>query len=90
VHQDVTPALAALHGLPVSHGAFITEVAPETPAQEAGLLEGDIIVQMGDVQLSLDMLFLNALARLEPDETAPFVVNRGGREITLDVHLGHR
>lgn len=90
VHQDVTPALAVLHGLPVSHGAFIMEVAPETPAQEAGLLEGDIIVQMGDVQLSLDMLFLNALARLEPDETAPFVVNRGGREITLDVHLGHR
>jgi hypothetical protein len=47
-------------------------------------------VRMGDVRLSPDMPFLNALARLEADETAPFVVNRGGREITLDVHLGHR
>lgn len=89
-HQDVTPALAALHGLPVSYGAFVTRVSPDSPAQAAGLLEGDIIVSMGDVQLGLDMPFINALGRLKPDETAPFVVDRGGREIILDVHLGRR
>ena len=90
VHQDVTPELAALHGLPVPDGAFVIEVARESPAQEAGLQEGDIIIQMGDVELSSEMLFINALSRLQPDESAPFVLNRGGREITLDVRLGRR
>jgi len=90
VHQDVTPELAALHGLDVQYGAFVVEVAADTPAKEAGMQEGDIITQMGDVQLGPDMPFLNALARLTADETVPFVVDREGQEITLEVNLGRR
>ena len=43
VMQDIPPALVGSFGLPDVQGAIITEVAPESPAAQAGLAAGDVI-----------------------------------------------
>ncbi len=44
--QTITPILADGLGLPRDHGIVITDVYPGSPAQEAGLQIGDVVVAM--------------------------------------------
>jgi len=90
VHRDVTPELARTAGLPVDHGALILDVSPDTSAAEADLRPGDIIVRMGDYELDEDMPFINALARLRPQQTVTFVIYRDDRRLSVDVTMGLR
>jgi len=89
-HLDVDPQVAQLNGLPVPYGAYVTDVTPGSPAAEAGLQQGDIIVRMGDVPLDEDTPFINALGRLEPNQKTEIVVDREGREIALQATLALR
>ena len=90
VHQELTPLLAALNDLPVAEGALVTEVTPESPAEAGGIRVGDIILQMGDLQVTAQTPFINALARLGSGETVPIRLIRDGQEIRLDVTVGLR
>ena len=42
--QDVDPNLAQAFGMKQARGALVTEVAPDSPAQRAGLREGDVVI----------------------------------------------
>ena len=84
-HIDVTPEVAAARQLAVDRGAWVSSVGEGTPADEAGMEVGDIILRMGDLDITADLPFLNVLMRLEPDETVPTLINRNGNEITLQV-----
>jgi S1-C subfamily serine protease len=84
-HVDVTPELAAARQLEVNRGALVSSVGEGTPADEAGMEEGDIILRMGDLDVTADLPFLNVLMRLEPGATVPALINRDGNEITLQV-----
>jgi S1-C subfamily serine protease len=85
IHRDVDAATARANGLPVSRGAFVLQVTQGSPAERAGLRQGDVIVKVGTFDLNDDMPYINALARVRADQTIPFVVNRSGREMQLDV-----
>jgi S1-C subfamily serine protease len=84
-HIDVTPEVAAARGLAVDRGAWVSSVGEGTPAEKAGIEVGDVILRMGDLDITTDLPFLNVLMRLEPDETVPTLINRDGNEITLQV-----
>lgn len=84
-HIDVTPEVAAARDLAVDRGAWVSSVGEGTPADEAGVEVGDIILRMGEIDITTDLPFLNVLMRLEPDETVPTIINRSGDEITLQV-----
>jgi S1-C subfamily serine protease len=84
-HIDVTPTVAAARDLAADRGAWVSSVGEGTPADEAGIEVGDIILSMGGLDITTDLPFLNVLMRLEPDETVPTVINRNGDEITLQV-----
>jgi S1-C subfamily serine protease len=84
-HQDLTPEMSSIAGLPVDHGAAVGRVSPGTPAADAGIQQGDIILKMGDTEVNQDMPFLNALSRLTPGQTVPVVLERDGEEITVQV-----
>jgi len=84
-HIDVTPEVAAARDLAVDRGAWVSSIGEGTPAEEAGIEVGDVILRMGEMDITTDLPFLNVLMRLEPDETVPAVINRNGDEITLQV-----
>ena len=84
-HIDVTPEVAAARDLAADRGAWVASVGEGTPADEAGIEVGDIILSMDGLDISVDLPFLNVLMRLEPDQTVPAVINRNGDEITLQV-----
>jgi len=49
---DVNPWLALQYDLAVTSGAFVTQVGQDSPAAIAGISPGDVIVRMGDEDIS--------------------------------------
>jgi Do/DeqQ family serine protease len=49
VIQDLTPDLAAATNLDLRGGAVVTRVEPSSPAARAGLLQGDVIVEVNGI-----------------------------------------
>ena len=81
--QDLTPALADQLGLEEATGVIVTDVAPDGPAAEAGILRGDIIVEL-DRQTIKDLDDLTS--KLEDSKESVLVLVRRG-ENTLFVPL---
>jgi serine protease Do len=89
-HIDLSPEIVAARGLDVERGAWITSVGGDTPADRAGLEVGDVILGMGEHEITVDMPFLNVLKLLKPDETVTMLIDRDGEQLTLDVTLVQR
>src|SRR5208283_3954027 len=59
--QELTPELAQKFGLKLSEGALVSDVAQGSPAQGAGIIRGDIILEfdgkkVGDVGVLRNMV----------------------------------
>ena len=85
--QELTAGLAALLDLPSERGVLVADVAPGSPAANAGLERGDVLTKANDaaLQSSAD---LDAI--LESDNAPPqirFEVNRNGKPIVIVVDL---
>jgi 2-alkenal reductase len=89
-HQDLAPAPSAQNGIPSGRGAIITRVTEGSPAADAGLLRGDIILAIDDLQLDVDLPFINALATLSPGSSSTFSILRDGREESVEVRVALR
>ena len=89
-HQEVTPRLAAYYNLAVNQGILALQVAPATPASQAGLKAGDVIVAISGDPIDPENPFLNVLMRRQVDETVTLNVNRFGHELALEVTLEER
>jgi len=48
-YQYINPTIASRYNLPVQWGVYISGVIANSPAASAGLQEGDIITQLGDI-----------------------------------------
>ncbi|EON91458.1 serine protease MucD [Marinobacter lipolyticus SM19] len=86
--QEVNRDLAESFGLKRPRGALIAEVMSGSPAEDAGLEAGDIVLEYdGDsVELSSDLPPM--VGRTSVGETATLTVLREGREMELDVEIG--
>jgi serine protease Do len=85
--RNVTPRDAESLGLPTVEGAIVAEVQPGSPAADAGLQEGDIIVAIEgeDVQTVSDLQA--ALAQREPGDSVSVRFIRNGTELEESVRL---
>ena len=81
--SDVTEQISKQYNMP--RGVYITEVNSMSAAERAGLQKGDIITSFaGEKVESADDL--NAIkAKQTPGDVVSVVVDRNGREITLDL-----
>lgn len=87
ITQAIDPSLARRYNLPVEWGAYITEIANGSPAQRVGLKPGDIIIQVGDITLDEQRLFLNALFNYAPGQTIKISVMRGSQKLEVNITL---
>ncbi len=75
-----------------ANGAEIVKVPAGTPADRAGLEEGDIVVKVGDKPVNDGIGLIVAIRSHQPGETIRMTVRRGGSEksveITLDAKVG--
>ena len=69
-------------------GYAITGVSKKSPAAQAGLEGGDVIVRLGKSAITGLEDFDSALRKHKAGETVPVVVRRDGNDVTLQVTLG--
>jgi S1-C subfamily serine protease len=71
-------------------GVLISGTTPGTPAQAAGMLGGDLLVQFGDQKLENLIDLSEALARSKPGEKVCVKIIRGNKALSFDVTLAER
>ena len=86
--QDLTPDLAEALGLDVERGALVSRVGSGSPAEAAGLHDGDVIVAVNGAKVegSRDLRISIGLVRV--GEEIELDVEREQRRIRLNVRVG--
>ena len=82
---DVTPQLARRYDLQTESGFLVAEVVPRSPADHAGVRNGDVVVGAdgGEVKHTKDLLL--AISKAAAGGVVRLEVNRMGRKGALDV-----
>ncbi len=88
VIQPVTPAIAKSFGLKDSRGALVGGVSPNSPAAEAGLKPGDVILSLNGVQVADNNQLRNRISMTEPGSKVEMEVWRDGASKTFTAKLG--
>jgi Do/DeqQ family serine protease len=88
--RELTPELAESLALESRSGVLIAGVLQDGPAAKAGLKPGDVVVQVAGRPVRVSSDLFAAVASLEPGKTAPVVVQRGSKKLTLAVEVGKR
>ncbi len=86
--QPVTEDLATEFKLKDQSGALVGEVTPNSPAAEAGLKEGDVVVEFKGKKVADSRQFRLMVAQTAPGTKVTIKVMRDGEEKTCTVKLG--
>ncbi|OYY95707.1 MAG: 2-alkenal reductase, partial [Methylophilales bacterium 16-45-7] len=88
--QDITPELAESFKLDKAEGSLIAGVLRDSPADEAGLKSGDILVSINGNKVVDSESMLNLIAVLQPKQKASLGIIRNGKRIEIDLLVGKR
>ena len=81
--SELTPTMKENYGIPSNiQGIFISQVAPNSKAEELGFREGDSIVQIESFSISDLKSFNDALKRYK-GQPKRMLINRGGRIFSI-------
>ena len=86
--REVDNDIAESFGLDNAGGALVAEVVPGTPAEEAKIESGDIILEVNGAPVENNASLRNMIALLKPGSKASFTVFRKGRKIEIEVVIG--
>jgi S1-C subfamily serine protease len=86
--DQVTREVAAQLGLDRAAGVLVLEVADSSPAAQAGLRPGDVIVRIGDQPVDTVEDFFGELRQRRPGDKVQLTIVRDGREQQVTVTLG--
>ena len=86
--QAVTPALAKALSLSRTQGVLVDSVTPGSPAAQAGLQQGDVILAFNGQHIESPRDLAFAVADTSAGKTAKVYIDRQGHERSLDVTIG--
>ena len=86
--RPMTEEVAQVLGYDAPKGAVIEAVGDDSPAKEAGLVDGDIILSFNGTEINELRDLTRAVAETAPDETADVVVLHKGDKVTRAVTIG--
>jgi Do/DeqQ family serine protease len=88
--RELTPEMAETLRLPVRSGVLITGVLRDGPASSGGLQPGDVVVRIGERNVTSTADLLSAVAALPPGSNAAIGVQRGDKALDLTVKVAQR
>lgn len=86
--QEVNRDLAESFGLSRPRGALVAEVMPDSPAQQAGLEAGDIVLSYEGEPIERSSDLPPMVGRTPIGEEAELTILRQGKKQTIDVEIG--
>ena len=88
--QDLTPEFAEALGTTHQRGALVAQVLPGTPAEEAGILAGDVIVGMNGESVIGATDLRNKVGLLRVGDAVRLSIVRDGETMTIELAVGER
>jgi serine protease Do len=88
VTQEITRDLADAYNLPRPAGALVSKVLPGTPAEKAGLKDGDVITQFNGRDINLASDLPQMVGRSKVGTSYPLTIIRDGKARTLSFEVG--
>jgi serine protease Do len=86
--NDVTPENAHFFNLPDASGAIVAQVTPGSPASNAGMKQGDVIVQLNGQKITNGSALQVAVSEDQPGTKIALGIQRDGRPMTLNLTVG--
>lgn len=91
-YVTITPEVAKQYNLTVKKGAYVhadsgSPIASGSPAEKAGLKDGDIITSVGDIDVGDKGSVLSLVSEYAVGDTVKITILRDGKTQTLDVTL---
>ncbi len=83
--RDVTAEVAQNLGLTVNHGALVSSVESDAPADKAGIRAGDVVVALNDVDLDGSASLRNRVGLVKPGDKVKLTIVRDGERRDIDV-----
>ncbi|MDP2694055.1 MAG: Do family serine endopeptidase [Gallionella sp.] len=88
--QELTPELAESFKLGSTKGVLITEIIRNSPAEQAGIKTGDILIAIDDQTIDDWDTMLETVANLPPGKVITARLMRNGTVTSLPVKIGKR
>ena len=85
--QDIDRDLAESYKLSKPEGSLITQIAPNSPAEKAGLKSGDVILKINGVSILRTVELFSYLNRLTPGQTVQFEILRNDKRQNISAKL---
>ncbi|MBI5051045.1 MAG: DegQ family serine endoprotease [Nitrospirae bacterium] len=86
--QQITPELAKQFNLKEEHGALVGDVVEKSPAEKAGIMRGDVIVEYEGKKIDEPFHLRNTVANTLPGTGVELKVIREGEIKTFKVTIG--
>jgi len=87
---DVTPQIAEASGLDVSEGALVSQVVPNSPAEQAGVETGDVIVGVNGAAVRGASELRNKISLMPLDQPVDLEIVREGEHKKLSAKLASK
>jgi len=71
-------------------GVKVSGLVPGSPAEKAGIKDGDVVTQIDGKNVANLQEYSNILRGLSPGQVVTIVIARGSETLTLDIALGER
>ena len=84
---SITEEIARYYGLPVDRGVLVTKVAAESPAEEAGMTDEDIILEIDNVETSRIEDLVKEIHKRKVGDIVRIFALRNGREHFFELKL---
>ena len=88
--QELTPELAEMMKLPSTEGTLVGDVQEGTPAKEAGLQKGDVIIEFDGKKVDSRNTLYNIVAETPPGKKVKIKVIRQGKVVELTAKITER
>ncbi len=86
--QPIDSDLAEAFRTSTTQGALVVDIVEGSPAEEAGLQQGDIITKMNEMPVKGPGQLRNDVVLLPPGTKVNLTINRNGKTMNLPVTLG--